>query len=111
MRQQLWAGLDGLRKAGCEDLPNVLMILLPGAFEQRLIGCILDESVLEHVGRLGRGTMLLEELGLDELMQFTLQGRLIEMRHSLEQLKAKLPPKHRAQLRNAFGREKPIEPG
>ena len=29
MRQQLRLGLDGLRKAGCQDLPNALMILLP----------------------------------------------------------------------------------
>src|SRR5262249_57468207 len=92
MRQQLWAGLDSLRKAGCQDLPNVLMILLPGASEQRLIGRILDEGVLEHVGSLGRGAVLLEELGLDELMQLALQGRLVEMRDGLQQLKAELPP-------------------
>ena len=36
--------------------------------------------MLEHVGSLGRGAVLLEELGLDELMQLALQGRLIEMR-------------------------------
>ena len=75
------------------------------------IGCLLDEDVLEHVGSLGRGAVLLEELGLDELMQLALQGRLVEMRDGLEQLKAELPPKHCAQLRNAFGREEPIEPG
>src|SRR5215475_5227332 len=111
MRQQLRLGLDGLRKAGCQDLPNALMILLPGASEQRLIGCLLDEDVLEHVGSLGRCAMLLEELGLDELMQLALQGRLVKMRDGLEQLKAELPPKHGAQLRNAFGREESIEPG
>ena len=111
MRQQLRLGLGGLREARCQDLRNALVILLPGALEQRLIGRILDEGVLEHVGGLGRGAALVEELGLHELMQLALQGRLVEMRHGLEQLKAKLPPKDCAQLRNAFGREEPIEPG
>ena len=34
----------------------------------------------------------MQELGLDELMQLALQGRRVEMRDGLEQLKAELPP-------------------
>ena len=39
-----------LRKLGFEHLSDPLVILLPCALEQGLIGCVLNEYVLKYVG-------------------------------------------------------------
>ena len=53
MRQQLGLGLDGLGKLRFQHLGNALVILLPGALEQRLIGRVLDQGMLEDIGACG----------------------------------------------------------
>ena len=42
------------------------MVLLPRALQQRLIGGVLDEGMLEQVGRLWRYPSLVEQFGLDQ---------------------------------------------
>ena len=54
MRDQLGLGLDGLRKLLLQHLSDLLVILLPGALEQRLIGRILHQGMLEEIARLRR---------------------------------------------------------
>ena len=66
MRQQLGLRLDQLGKPCLQHLGNVLVILLPRAPEQRLIGRVLDEGMLEGVCR------------LHQLRQRPLEGRGIE---------------------------------
>ena len=46
-------------------------VLLAGALEQRLIGRVLDQGVLEEVRRLGWQPLLIQELRLDQLLQPT----------------------------------------
>ena len=53
----------------CQYLRNVLMVLLPRTPEQRLIGGLLNEDMLEGVGLLGRHSPLVEEFGSHELRQ------------------------------------------
>jgi hypothetical protein len=64
MRQQLGLSLDNLGKAHLQYLSNALMVLLPGAPQQGLVGRVLDQRMLEAVGRLGRQLLLVQELRL-----------------------------------------------
>ena len=41
------------------------MVLLPRAFEQRLVGRLLDEAMLKALGSLGGQPLLLEHFRLD----------------------------------------------
>ena len=49
MRQQFRLCLFVSRKSFFQHLGNLLVILLPGALEQRLIGRVLDQGMLEEV--------------------------------------------------------------
>src|SRR5262249_16151005 len=49
MRRQLRLDLDNLSKLRRQHLGNTLMVLLARVLQERLIGGILDESMLEDV--------------------------------------------------------------
>ena len=53
------------------------MVLLAGAPQQRLIGGVLDQGMLEAIGRLRRQPPLVQELRLHQLVQPPLQGPLV----------------------------------
>jgi hypothetical protein len=54
MRQQFRLGGNSLGKLRFQHLGNALMVLLPGAAQQRLIGRVLNQRVLEQVDGLRR---------------------------------------------------------
>jgi hypothetical protein len=60
LRHQLRLGLDNLGKLRRQHLGTALMILLPGALQQRLIRSLLDEGMFEDVPRLWRPPPLVE---------------------------------------------------
>jgi hypothetical protein len=64
MRQQFGLRLNQLGEAFLHHLGNALVVLLPCALEQRLIGCVLDEGMLKDIGGLGRHTPLVEQFSL-----------------------------------------------
>jgi hypothetical protein len=68
IRQQLGLSLDHLGKPLLQHLGNVLMVLLPGALQQRLIGGCLDQGVLEEIRRQRRQPPLVQKLGFDQLL-------------------------------------------
>ena len=86
MGQQLGLGLSRLREALCQHLRNTLMRLLPGAPEQRLIGCLLNQGVLEKIGCLWHYPALVEQFGGHQLRQGLLQRRFVQRCHRPEQL-------------------------
>ena len=63
MRQQFGSGRNGVGKLLGQHLGDLLMVVLPGALQQRLIGHLLGEGVLEGVDVLGEELQLVEELG------------------------------------------------
>src|SRR2546427_9169219 len=65
MRQQFGLRLDQLGKLCLQHLGNALVVLLPRALEQRLIGRVLDESMLKDLSGLGWHAPLVEQFGLD----------------------------------------------
>ena len=70
-------GLQGLDDAGMESAPPLL--------EQRLIGHLLSEDVLEGVLVLGEEARLIEELGRLEVRETVMQRRLGPLGHGLQQ--------------------------
>ena len=60
------------------------MVLLARALQQRLIGRLLDEGMLEQVGRLRWYPALVEQFGVDQPGQGLLQRRLVQGCHGLE---------------------------
>ena len=73
MGQQFGLGLRRFRKSLRQDLCNPLMILPSGVPQQRLIGCLLNQGMLEHRCRLRRHAALVQEFGIYELPQRVLQ--------------------------------------
>ena len=92
MRQQFGLGLHGLRKLRLQHLRNTLVVLLPGALEERLIGGLLDQRMLEDIRRLRWQPLLVQELRLHQLVQPALDGRLIPRRDGPQQLIGKFAP-------------------
>ena len=85
------------------------MVLLARAPEQRLIGRVLDERVLERVGRLRREAPLHHHLGLHQLRQCRLECRRLQGCDGLQQIIGKRAPHGRAQLRHDFGRAEAVK--
>src|SRR6266446_5203964 len=65
MSQQFGLRLDQLGRLYLQNLGNALVILLPRAPEQRLIGCILNEGMLKDIGGLGWYAPLVEQFSFD----------------------------------------------
>jgi len=72
VRQQFRLCLSGLWELGFEHLGNPLVIVLPRAFQQRLVGAIPNQRVFEHVSRLWGQTSLVHNLCLNQPAQFML---------------------------------------
>ena len=111
VRQKLGLGSDGLWKLGFEQLRHLLVVLLPGAFQQGSIGGILDERVLEDVAGAGWPAPLIEEFGVHELGQPVLQGGLVHGGERVQEFIRKLPAQHGPKLRHLAHRWQPIQAG
>jgi len=86
------------------------MVLLAGRPQQALIGRLLDQGVLEAVGRLGRQTLLVQKLRLDQLVEPPLHGRLVPGGDRLQEFIGKLAPQGRPELCERLHRRQAIEP-
>jgi hypothetical protein len=77
MGQEFGLGLTEVGKACLQYLGNALMVLLPHAPQQGLIGCFLNQGMLKEVCRLRRQTLLVQQLCFDQLVQPPAQGALV----------------------------------
>ena len=77
MGQQFGLGLRDLGKLRLQHLCNALMILLSRTLQQRLIGRVLNEGMLEAIRGLRRHPLLVEEFSLHQLVQPMLQRPLV----------------------------------
>ena len=73
VRQQLGLGRRGVRQTLLDDPGDLAVQLLPAAPEQRVIGGLLHQGVLEGVHRLGRRALLECQPGFDQLGQRVVQ--------------------------------------
>ena len=83
---------------------------LARAAQQRAVGGVLDQRVLEQIFRRRRHAALKDEAGFDEAAQSLLQFGLGERRGRCQQLMGKVAPDGGADLRHILGRRaKPVE--
>ena len=85
--------LQGLGDQGVE--------LLPGAAQQRAIGGVLHQRVLEQIGRMGRRALAGQQPGLKEPVDRRIQVSVGLARHRGQKRMRKLSPDRRADLRHA----------
>ena len=109
--EQLGLGLDDLG----ELLSRISAIracdLLAPALEQRLVGGVLDQGVLEAVGRLGRRAAAEDQLGCDQLVEGRAELGFGQGRDRGKQFVAELATDHGADLRDLLDRGEAVEPG
>jgi hypothetical protein len=88
VRDELRAALDGVNEALLQQFRDLAVIMLAGAPQQRLVGGILDQRVLEDVARARRPAALIQQLSLDEAAESIAQARLVDQAGSDEALDA-----------------------
>ena len=84
MRQQFGLRLHRLGTR-FQHLGKLRMVALPRARQQRLIGHLLGQGMLEGVGALREEARLVEELGGLEVRQAAMQRRLGQLGNGLQQ--------------------------
>ena len=110
VRLQFRFGRDSRGKLALQHLGDLSVIVLAGPFEQRLIGRVLHQCVLEQVPRAGRSTPLVEQLGVDQQRQAFLQLGLFDRNDRLHHLIGELPPEHGAELGDLADARQPVQP-
>jgi hypothetical protein len=102
-------GFDDSRKPVLEHLRDASVQLLAPGLEQRLIGGVLDQGVLETVGRVGRAAAAKHELGADQLIEPAFQLLLRPVGDCGDELVGELAADHGADLGEFLDRGQPVE--
>ncbi len=76
-REELRLRLDCLRQLVLNIFRHPAVIVLAGALEQRAVGRVLDQRVLEDVARALAAPALVEQLVVHQLTESVLQHRLL----------------------------------
>jgi hypothetical protein len=108
--EQLGLGFDNTRKPLLEHLREASVQLLASGLEQGLIGGVLDQGVLETVGRVGRAAAAKHELGADQLVEPAFQLLLRPVGDCGDELMGEFAADHRADLGKLLDRGQPVEP-
>jgi hypothetical protein len=111
MGEQLRPRFRGVWELLFERLRNPGMQLLALRLEQRLVGRVLDQGVLEAVGRLGWDAAAEYQLGCDQLIEGGLQFRVRAVGHRSEQRMGELAADRGADLRDLLDRGEAVEAG
>ena len=86
------------------------MILLPRAFEQRLIGRVLNQGALEEIACLLANAAVIENLRFHQFRQGSLQVGLTNGCNGVEQFVGKLSSQRRSELGNLSRSGQAIQP-
>ena len=101
----------GFREQRNQGLGDLAVDLLPGGAQQRLVGRVLDQRVLEGIGRRRRGIGGIDQIELQQPAQHQLERGAAAARDLLQQLKAKLATNHRGQLGHRLVGAQPVDAG
>jgi len=104
MREQFGLALDTIGEILLKHRRNTGVQLLPLSAQQRAIGGVLHQRMLEEVGGMRRGAAAKQQSRVAELAQRGLQLSLIALRHRLDHVIGKLSAEHRADLGDLLGR-------
>jgi hypothetical protein len=83
---------------------------LAAAFEQAVVGRVLDQRMLEAVGRLSAGALGDEEVRAGEPVERGVEGDVVDLADSAQQRVGEISPEHSADLRDFARFAKPVEP-
>ena len=111
VREKLGLCLRVLGKLLLQRLRDAGVELLAAGLEQRAVGGVLDQRVLEAVGRIGRGAAAEDQLGGDQLVERGLQLRLRPVGDRGEQRVGELAADRGADLRDLLHRREAVEAG
>ena len=99
------------RGRGQQHLGGAVVQRLTAALQEAVVGCVLDQRVLEAIARVRRDAFDEQELRVGEPVERGAQRRLVEARHCLQQPVREPAPEHRADLRDLARRAEPVETG
>ena len=102
--------LGDVRELRFERLADPLMKLLALLFDERVVGRVLDQGVLERVLRARQAAPLAEQVGRDELLQFRLQVGVVEHRDGPHHFVRELAADGRGQLGDLDVDRHPVQP-
>ena len=108
---ELGAGLRLVRKLRLERLTDPLVVLPPRGPEERLVGLVADQRVLEPVPGVRGLADLKDELALDQLGEPGAQPGLLIRRRRGDQRVRELAPDHGGEQRELLGGTEPVEAG
>ena len=90
--------------------PDQPVQFFAAALEQRLVGRVPDQCVLEQVGRLRSDAAHIEQFRVGQIAQRTLQILFGDRMDRMEQSTGQLAANHRANLDDSFGRSQAVQP-
>ena len=109
-RQQLRLALGNLGELAFEGFGDTGVKCASRLAQQRAIGRVLHQGMLEQVGRMRRHTLPEQQTSRNETVQRRSEFRPGFAYHRSQEGMRELPPDRRADLRHLLGRAEPIEP-
>ncbi len=110
MGDQLGIRLSGIGKTGFQKLRHLQVVLLARTAQQRFVGCILHQCMLEDISGPRRTAALVKQFRLDQLSKTLLQGGLIDGGKPGDHLVGKFAPQHRTELGKFAHLRQAVEP-
>jgi hypothetical protein len=111
LRQHFRLSLTDVREFLFQRLGDAGVQLLAPALEHRLVGSVLNQRMLEGVGRLGRRATAENQLRADQLLKGITQLVRGHRRHRRKQLVGELPADHGTGLDDLLDRSEAVEAG
>ena len=109
-RQQLGLVLGNLSELAFEGFGDASVKRASRLAQQRAIGRVLHQGMLEQISRVRRHALPEQQTGRNETVERRSQLRLRLAHHRSQQGMGKLPPDRRADLRYLLGGAEPVEP-
>ena len=109
LRQELRSLRRHVGEALREDLGHPPVQLTSPRPQQRLVGRLLHERVLEEIRRIGREPARVEQLRARELFERILEALVRERRDGAQERVAELAPQDGRHLRHLLRRPEPVE--
>jgi hypothetical protein len=111
MGEQFGVALDEIAETRFQRRGDAPVQFLPSPAQQRTVGSVLHQRVLEQVGGMRSGAAAEQQSRIAQPSQRGLQLPFGTLRHLLDQFIGKLAAKHGTDLRGLLGcRPEPIEP-
>ena len=109
-RQQLRLALGNVSELAFEGLGNAGVKRTPRLAQQRAIGRVLHQRMLEQIGRVRRRALAEQQTGRNKTVERSFEFRLRLAHYRGQQGMRELPADHGADLRYLLRRAEPVKP-